>query len=139
MKPVNTDLELGAEYTLTINPSTTNKKEMDLLPKISGNKCYIPFLIGSEDSSFADSMETGSSEGEVFVEAILSSAKCRIIISKVVLPQIKEAYLEGPEDNNYNIPVFDYGESYCLEIPLVVLIAHTFRTDRVVVIRKTDA
>ena len=138
VKPVNTDLELGAEYFLSVNPRTTKEEEKALLPKISGNKCFIPFLIGSEDSSYADSLGTESSEGEAFLEAILSSAKCRIIISKVVLPQIKNAYFEGAKGNNYIIPVFDYGDSYCLEIPLVILIAHTYRTDRVVVIRKTD-
>lgn len=67
----------------------------------------------------------------------MSSAKCHILISKGVIPFIETAYFEGKGNQNYSIPVFDYGDDNCLEIPFIVLSQKgMYRTDRVVVIRK---
>ena len=44
IKPVNTELEIGAEIHFSIDPKTNNKTEKSFLPTISGNKCYIPLL-----------------------------------------------------------------------------------------------
>ena len=138
MTPVNTDLEVGAEFKFNIDPKTTDEKEKAFLPTISGNKCYIPFLLG-ENESIADSVGNNDSSdyGEAFAEAIMSSAKCRILISKGVIPSIETVYFEGKGNQNYSIPVFDYGDDNCLEIPFILLSQKgMYRTDRVVVIKK---
>lgn len=31
------------------------------------------------------------------------------------------AYFEGRSGQNYSVAVFDYGESFCMEIPFIVL------------------
>ncbi len=136
VKPVNTELEIGEEFYLDIDPKTRNEKEKALLPKISGNKCYIPFMIGNSDS-ISDSVGSESSSGEGFAEAIMSSAKCRILIGKNLLPSIDIAYFEGKGGKNYSVPVYDYGESYCFEIPFIVLMQDgMYRMDRIVVIKE---
>ena len=136
VKPVNTELEIGEEFYLDIDPKTKNEKEKALLPKISGNKCYIPFMIGNSDS-ISDSVGSESSGGEGFAEAIMSSAKCRVLIGKNLLPSIEIAYLEGKGGKNYSVPVYDYGESYCFEIPFIVLMQDgMYRMDRIVVIKE---
>lgn len=138
VNPVNTDLEVGAEFKFSIDPKTTDDTEKTFLPTISGTKCYIPFLLG-ENESIADSIgsDTDNDYGEAFAEAIMSSAKCRILISKGVIPSIETAYFEGKGNQNYSIPVFDYGDSNCLEIPFIILSQKgMYRTDRVVVIKK---
>ena len=138
VNPVNTDLEVGAEFKFNIDPKTTDEIEKTFLPTIAGTKCYIPFLLG-ENESIADSIgsDTDNDYGEAFAEAIMSSAKCRILISKGVIPSIETAYFEGKGNQNYSIPVFDYGDSNCLEIPFIILSQKgMYRTDRVVVIRK---
>ena len=137
VSPVNTDLEVGAEFKFSIDPKTTDDTEKSFLPTISGNKCFIPFLLGEKDS-VNNSIGTGSkTEGDALADAILSSGKCRILISKAVISSIETAYFVGKGSQNYSIPVFDYGDSHCLEIPLPVLFENgMYRTDRVVVIRK---
>ena len=138
VNPVNTDLEVGAEFKFSIDPKTTDDTEKTFLPTTSGTKCYIPFLLG-ENKSIADSIgsDTDNDYGEAFAEAIMSSAKCRILISKGVIPSIETAYFEGKGNQNYSIPVFDYGDSNCLEIPFIILSQKgMYRTDRVVVIKK---
>ena len=138
INPVNTDLEVGAEFKFSIDPKTTDETEKSFLPTISGTKRYIPFLLG-ENESIADSIgsDTYNDYGEAFAEAIMSSAKCRILISKGVIPSIETAYFEGKGNQNYSIPVFDYGDSNCLEIPFIILSQKgMYRTDRVVVIKK---
>ena len=108
------------------------------MPTIAGNKCFIPFLLG-ENESIADSVgtNTDNDSGEAFAEAIMSSAKCRILISKEVISFIETAYFEGKGNQNYSIPVFDYGDVNCLYIPFIVLSQKgMYRTDRLLVIRK---
>lgn len=132
---VDTDLEVGAEFWFDINPRTKNEEERDLLPKVSGDKCYIPFLLG-ETNSVSDSFSSGRSDGEAFTQAVLSSAKCRVLIGKNLIPSIKTAYFEGLRKINYTIPVYDYGESYCLEIPFIITMEDTrYKTDRIVIIK----
>lgn len=136
VKPVNTDLEVGAEFTIMIDPRTANDDEKILLPKIAGNKCFIPFLLG-DNKSISDSVKSKDSDGEAFTEAFLSSSKCRVLISKNVLSSIETAYFEGKCSQNYSIPIFDYGDNYCLEIPFIVLCQEgMYRTDRIVIIKK---
>lgn len=135
VKPVNTDLEVGAEFTVLIDPHTTNNDEKLLLPKIAGNKCFIPFLLG-DNKSISDSVKSKDGEDEAFTEAFLSSSKCRVLISKNVLPSIETAYFEGKGSQNYSIPIFDYGDNYCLEIPFIILTQEgMYRTDRIVVLK----
>ena len=50
IKPVNTELEIGAEIHFSIDPKTNNKTEKSFLPTISGNKCYIPLLSGESEA-----------------------------------------------------------------------------------------
>ena len=135
IKPVNTDLEVGAEFTFDIEPKTTDETEKSFLPTVAGKKCFIPFLLGQNDS-ISDSVASGS-EGEEFAAAIMSSAKCRILISKNLISEIETAYFEGKGGQNFSIPVFDYGDANCLEIPFIVLSQKgMYRTDRVVLIKK---
>lgn len=136
VNPVNTDSEVGAEFSMQIDPRTTNDEEKKMLPKISGNKCFIPFLLG-DNKSISDSVKSKDSDDEAFAEAFLSSSKCRVLISKTVLPSIETAYFEGKGSQNYSIPIFDYGDNYCLEIPFIVLCKEgMYRTDRIVIIKK---
>ena len=121
VKLVNTELEIGEEFYFDIDPRTKNDKEKDLLPTISGNKCFIPFLLGESDS-ISDSMDSGSSSGDGFTEAIMSSAKCRILIGKNLLPSTEIAYFEGKGGKNYSIPVYDFGESYCFDGEFVLYV-----------------
>ena len=119
-KVVNTELEAGMEVSFDISPKTTEEDEKEFLPKKMGNKYIIPFMIGSEmaESNNFDSMD---SEAEGLTKAILSSAKIRVMIGKNIVPVINIAYFEGEGGENCVIPVFDYGENFCLEIPLITL------------------
>lgn len=134
--PVNTDLEIGVEYRFSIDPKTTDEIEKSFLPKISGNKCFIPFLFG-DSQSISDSINSDSDDyEEAFAEAIMSTAKFRVLINKGVISSIETAYFEGNGKQNYSIPVYDYGNDFCLEIPFTVLYkVGMYRTDRIVVIR----
>lgn len=136
VKPVNTDLEVGAEFSLSIDPKTTDKTEKSFLPTVAGNKCFIPFLLGDKDSSIADAMKSDDNDAQGIAEAIMSSAKCRVLISKKVIPSIEIAYFEGRGSQNYSIPVFDYGDSYCLEIPFIVLFeSGMYKFDKIVILK----
>lgn len=132
IKPVNTDLEIGAEIILKLDPKTNDETEKSFLPKVSSNKCFIPFLLGNNDSI----SESVKSDGEAMAQAILSSAKCRVLISKNIIPVIETAYFSGKGGQNYSIPVYDYGDVHCLEVPFPILFEDgKYRTDRIVVIK----
>ena len=133
---INTDLEVGEEFYFEVNPKTTDETEKSFLPKVAGKKCYIPFLLGTNDS-IKDEAETSDSESEAMAQAFLSSSKCRVMIGKNILKNIETAYFEGKGGQNYSIPVFDYGESYCLEIPFVILYGNNMlNLERIVIIQQ---
>lgn len=132
---VNTDLEVGAEFALTVKANSSNKTERSFLPTTVGNKCYIPFLLGTSADSYTDSLKSDE-DYESLVEALLASAKCRVMVSKSVVPVVETAYFEGTGGQNCSVPVFDYGESWCMEIPFIVLFdTSMYRFDRLVVIK----
>ncbi len=135
INPINTDLEVGAEFSFEIDPKTTDETEKSYLPKVSGKKCYIPFLIDNNNSDFSDEINSEDEESQAIIRALLSSAKCRVLIGKNIIPSIEIAYFEGTGGQNYSIPVFDYGDSYCLEIPFVILTTKMYNQNRIVVIR----
>lgn len=136
IKPVNTDLEVGAEFIFHIDPRTNDETEKSFLPTIAGRKIFIPFLLGENDANISDSMKSDDSETQGMILAIMSSAKCRIMISKKIIPEIETAYFEGRDDQNYTIPFFDYGDSYCMEIPFVVLFENSkYIFDKIVVMK----
>ena len=121
VRQVNTDLEVGAEFSMQINPKTKEKSELEFLPTVVGKKYYIPFLLGGESNGFADSLNLDDKDSQAMTQAILSSAKCRVMIEKNVISNIDSAYFEGKGRQNYAIAVFDYGSAFCLEIPFVIL------------------
>lgn len=135
VKPVSTDLEVGAEFTLSIDPRTTDEREKEFLPTVAGKKCFIPFLFGNNTDTLTG--KSKGDEGEAIAEAIMSSAKCRILISKKVIPEIETAYFEGRGGQNYSVALFDYGDSWCAEIPFILLMDEPkYKFDKLVVIKK---
>lgn len=117
--PVNTETEAGLELILTINPRKASAREQQLLPKRNGEIISVPFLIGQRESTGSLSGLQGDEES--YARIMLSTAKCRVLIAKTVLPSVSSAWFAGRGGQDFSIPVYDYGESFCLEIPLTVL------------------
>lgn len=68
---------------------------------------------------------------------IYDSSVTIVMIGKIILKNIETAYFEGKGGQNYSIPVFDYGESYCLEIPFVILYGNNMlNLERIVIIQQ---
>ncbi len=63
-----------------IKERTADAAESPFLPTGTGNKCYLPCLPGSITS------KPGGGEDEAFAKAILSSAKCRVMVGKSIIP-----------------------------------------------------
>ena len=136
-KQINTDLEVGAEFSVRVNPRTTDSTEKALLPTVAGNKCFIPFLLGNKNNKMVDGFKSENDEEETITKGILSSAKCRVMIDKSVLPAIGAAYFEGRSGQKLNLDIFDYGNTFCIEIPFIVLLeSYMYRFERIVVIKK---
>ncbi len=122
-KTVNTDTEIGFELAVSVDKNTKDKEEKELIPTVQKNKILIPFLpsqafesagLSPFSDDFDDSLE--------ITQAILSSAKARVLIGKEIAPEIETAYFEGKGGKSYSIPVYNYGNSFCLEIPFGVLL-----------------
>ncbi len=137
-RKINTTNEVGYELSFSIAPGTTDEQEKQFLPKASGTKCYIPFLPGMEGMDMVSSMNNSDldSESKSYAQAILSSAKCRVLVSKKIIAKVETAYFEGNGGQNCSVPIFDYGESYCVEIPFNLLFENNlYNFSRIVLIR----
>ena len=135
--PVNTELEVGVEFSFDIDPKNATDEEKDVLPKKAGNKYLIPFSFSNELSQ-ADDFDSLDAESESIAMAMMSTAKFRILIAKNIIPKIDSAYFvaEDEDDENYYISVFDYGNNYCLEIPFLLFVDnYLYDLDRIVITR----
>lgn len=138
---VDTDQDIGVEFKFHIDPKTAGEAEKKLLPKVAGEKFFIPLFLGEKENPIEDSMKSEGSESESkkydeMTKAFLSTAKCKVIISKKIIPEIKSACFEGRDDEDYSIPVFDYGEIYCMEIPFIVLSEkNKYKLDKIIIFR----
>ncbi|MBP5706454.1 MAG: hypothetical protein J6W76_04140 [Spirochaetales bacterium] len=107
------------------------------MPKVRGDKYYIPLLYTNSDSkddfmgfsNSSDDMEQG------LTTAILSSAKFRVLVSKKIIPHIESAYFAGTDGSDYFIPFYDYGESHCFEIPVIAMMDTNYDLSRIVVVK----
>ena len=138
IRNVNTTSDVGVELQFSVSPSTTNEDEKAFLPKTSGTKYYIPFLIGDKDLDIAGAFKSTSEDKDDldFTKEILSTAKCRLLISKRIIPNAAIAYFEGKGGQNCSVALFDYGESYCVEVPLTQLFDDKmYDFSRIVIIR----
>lgn len=134
-RPINTDLEIGQEIKFSVNPKDATEIEKKYLPKTGKNHIYIPFIF-DEDSSFDDEITSDEEDAKEMFQVFLSSAKFRVLVSKKIVPVISTAFFEGKSGQDYSIPVFDYGDSYCLEIPAPVLFEiHRLKMSRIVVVK----
>ncbi len=136
MELINTDLDIGYELGLKIHPKTQDPEERRMLPTVSGSKFYIPFILGSQEVNFASEMSSGDYDEQMMMMALFSSVKCRVMVSKKIIPKIDLAYFEGSGGQHYSIPVFDYGDSLCLEVPFIVMMEENrYNFERIVVIK----
>ena len=113
------------------------------MPKIQGNKYFIPVFIFSGNSEVQDKVsESTQSDNEMsqaFINAVWSAAKLRIMISKKIISQIERVYFAGNNKPDSEIPFYDYGESFCFEIPVLFLTkCDGYDLSRIVVVKETD-
>lgn len=136
VNPIETDLESGIEFSVTVDSKTNAPEQKKLLPSTSGSKYYIPFAVGEETDSFSDEFNFSSSEEDMIALALLSSVKCRVLVSKKIVPQVEVAYFEGRGGQHYSIPVYDYGDNFCFEVPVLLFAEDDkYRFDRIVVLK----
>lgn len=135
VKPVNTDLEVGVEIAFSINLRGATEEERVFLPAKTGNKYFIPFVLGNEFTDF-DDFDSTDYESEAIAMAMLSTAKCRVMLGKNIVPSISIAYFAGTGGKNFSIPVFDYGTAYCLEIPFTILFENSmYDFEKIIVLK----
>ena len=137
-KIIDNDYEIGVEMVFTTNQRRAAEKEF--LPKIAINKYSVPFFLGTRD--FIDAMDLIddeiSTEDHDFLNIALACIKGRLLISKKLIPSIKEAYFEGitKSISDFSLPVYDYGDSFCIEVPVNTLseLSETHTIDKIILI-----
>ncbi len=140
LRNIDTDLEFGAEISADIDPKSlnpeTDKELMDLLPRVSGKKCLIPFMPGEKSDALDDIKDADDETGAMMI-AMLSTLKARVLVDKSLVPKMKSACFIGNGVEDYQIPFYDYGPAWCLEIPLSVLLEReAYQLGTIVVMRK---
>ncbi len=140
LKNIDTELEFGAEISAELDPKSldpeADKELQELLPVISGKKCLIPFVAG-EKSDALDDMKNADDESMSMMLMLMSSLKARVLVDKSLVPRIKSACFEGNGREDYQIPFYDYGPAWCLEVPLTVLLEReSYQLGTIIVTRK---
>lgn len=129
---IETDAEAGAQWRKVISAKTRDSEEKKMLPTVSGNRVFIPLFDEDIPSLPADD----SDEGKLAL-AFLSSVKCRVLVSKNIVPSVDKVYIEGNGGQDYAVAFFDYGECWGFELPLITLFNNPqYNFKRIVVISK---
>lgn len=117
---IETEKESGVLVRNSIKPEATSDKKMSsLLPKRKSGFVHIPLLTASaEEVDFSQDIETQ------MTAMFLDNAKYRILIGKNIVPSISVALLttEVPAVPEISVPVYDEGNMYCIEIPLLTVL-----------------
>lgn len=138
VKPVNTELEVGAEFSFNIDPYTADESEKSCLPTVLGKQVLrsVHHWAKQVNRGFRLLLIQRRRRSVCKGDSVFRQMPCRVLIGKNIMPSIETAYFEGKGNQNYSIPVFDYGDDYCLEIPFIALCEEgMYRTDRIVLIK----
>lgn len=123
IKPVDTEFELGMEISAYLDPKTKNEDEKILLPTKAGNEYRILFFAGCSD--FFNSSDFSDSSEREMAQMMLLFAKFRVMVGKNIIPHAEGAYFAARDNSwygeDYKMPVYDYGNCYCVEVPCSVL------------------
>lgn len=140
VNPIETDTEVGVEISVYLDPDSLEEDVQAILPKKIGKEYHVAFLAGAMEpfdvNDFSNSNELG------MAQALLSSAKCRVMIGKNIIPRAEGAYIAALDDSRYGVdykmPVYDYGDSFCVEVPWAVLLeTDKYDLSQVIFVEKT--
>jgi hypothetical protein len=140
LRNIDTDLEFGAEISADLDPKTldpeTDGELLALLPQVSGKQCLIPFVAGEKSDALDDIRDADDETGAMMV-TLLSALKARVLVDKSLVPRMKAACFVGNGVQDYQIPFYDYGPAWCLEVPLTVLLEReSYQLGTIVVTKK---
>lgn len=133
---INTDLEAGIEWSIKISPTDIDDAIKPYLPSKADNKYYIPTIFAYSPNDVPSLQKIPDRQTEAITNAILSSAKMRIHVSKKIVPSITSAYLETKnQEDTLPVSFYDLGESYCFELPIIILYAtDMYKIDKIICI-----
>lgn len=115
---IDTSLDIGFGFDIIVDPKTTEEIR-DFLPKVlKDGRIEIPliakdFITDMEESEY-------SSESETIRQAMLSSAKWRVYITKNLLSSISKVYLENTY-RTQKLEYFEIGDVYVINIPIIFI------------------
>ena len=139
-KKIDTDLDVGIMINISVDPRTDDETEKIFLPSATSNKIYIPFLLGREEiigSNRLFNSDDSDRNTQAYMDAFLSTAKSRIIVSKKIVSDVETAYFAAKDGENFPIDFYDYGDVYSFEIPFLVFkFNDEYRMDRIVIVKK---
>lgn len=134
-KKVDNELEVGVEFSILIDPKTKDETEKSLLPIVLNDEIYIPFLLG-KNNEFTSEFQDSNDESNAIAAAFLSSAKCRILISKNLVSSISSAFFRNENGETLDIPFYDYGSTFCIELPFITTFYGESNTISSIIIKK---
>lgn len=119
--------DIGLEFYVSVDVNTEDELEQEYLPyaRQDGSEAFLPFLIGNFAEIFNEILYAeGDEEMQALVFTYMSGSKCRLLLSKTAIPNLDltGAYFSGENGEIWNLACYDYGESYCIEMPLSTLV-----------------
>ena len=120
-RPIDSDVDYGYLFTFTIPRGYKPEPETPMAPRFSKNG--IEILLGMPDKGEeAEGGEADSDDSmDEMAEAIFSSAKYKIQISKKLLKRASRAYLYNAEGEEFSVDLIDLGDNYLVNLPMLLV------------------
>ena len=135
-RKIVTEVDSGVELSAKISKNETDPDLLKLVPieKVDSVIIYLPYANDiSESVNETDSKMSG--EAETIAKLMLSTAKLRFLISKDILQAAKRAYFKTIDDGIKEVPIFNYGNDFCVEVPMLLFTDDTISFDQLFIER----
>ncbi len=124
---IDSDVDYGYLFVFTLPRNYQPADDVPMTPRINWDSMEILLTMpNTEKEEKADTAQTN--EIDEMAEAIFSSAKYKIQISKKVLEYSSKAYVKSADGEIINVDLVDLGDAYLVNLPLLMVMTSEKQT-----------
>ena len=119
---IDSDIDYGYHFRFTIPRDFQPADNTPMVPRIGWDSIEILLGLPAEKEETAQETETGpSDEMDEMGEAIFSSAKYKVQISKKLLESAGKAYVRTESGEITKVDLVDLGDTYLVNLPILMM------------------
>ncbi|HAK45421.1 MAG TPA: hypothetical protein DCO79_05825 [Spirochaeta sp.] len=126
---IDSDVDYGYHFKFTIPRNFQPQDDTPMVPRINWDNIEILLGMPTPEAEKGETAEPGpTDEMDEMGEAIFSSAKYKVQISKKLLEQASKAYVRTASGEITNVDLVDLGDTYLVNLPMLMIMGNEEET-----------